>query len=225
MKRILLATAFVALSVLAVGCNSDSKDKAVDTKKEEEIVAPTMFDMGAFHVPTEEEQAEAELQEYFNEMDRLYGDQISSGGASQSSGVVHGDYKFTEYTELSDKFMEFCENGDVDGMFSLYYDNGLMKTYERMKDKLTLDQFKSLIKEEMATVYSFEEMEYGSEDMPEISSPLSYVNQFLYRAGLEPLQLTENQVTDCANLRVYKNGGYPSDYILACIDGFWYLVS
>ena len=226
MKRLLLATSVVAFSLLIAGCNSDSVKDAEKTSKEE-TQKPTMLEQGAFYVPTSEDQAAAELEEYFREMELLYGDQISGNTSSGEGGAsaVQGQSKFTKYTDLSAKFMEYCETGNVDGMFSLYYDNALEKTYERVKDDLTKEEFRSRLQQEMLTVYDYEEMEYGSSDMPAMSSPLSYVNQFLYRSGLETLTLTDAQVTDCTNLRVYKQNGYAYDYILACIEGYWYVVS
>ena len=133
--------------------------------------------------------------------------------------------KFTEYEKLTDRFMEYCESGNVEGVYSLYYDNMLEKLYDGMKDKITKEQFDGLLREEMATIYSFEEFEYGCPEMPAMSSPLSYVNQLLYNSGRESLKLTDAQVSNCVDLRVYKEGAaYPSDHMMACIEGYWYFV-
>ena len=97
--------------------------------------------------------------------------------------------------------------------------------YERVSDKLSKSEFDALLKEEMATIYSFEEFEYGCEEMPAMSSPLSYVNQLLYNSGGESLELTDAQVSNCVDLRVYKEGSaYPSDHMMACIEGYWYFI-
>lgn len=133
--------------------------------------------------------------------------------------------KFTQYQMLTARFMEYCQSGNVEGMYSLYYDNRLEKTYNRISDKISKQEFEALLKEEMSTVYSYREFEYGCAEMPDMSSPLSYVNQFLYNSGSEVLNLPEAKVTNCVNLRVYKEGeAYPSDYMMICTDGLWYIV-
>lgn len=144
---------------------------------------------------------------------------------TENAEVEQEKEKFTEYEKLTDRFMEYCESGNVEGIYSLYYDNMLEKMYDGMSDKLTKDQFDALLKEEMATIYSFEEFEYGCPEMPAMSSPLSYVNQLLYNTGEESLKLTDAQVSNCVDLRVYKEGSaYPSDHMMACIEGYWYFV-
>ena len=144
---------------------------------------------------------------------------------TENAEVEQEKEKFTEYEKLTDRFMEYCESGNVEGIYSLYYDNMLEKMYDRMSDKLTKEQFDALLKEEMATIYSFEEFEYGCPEMPAMSSPLSYVNQLLYNTGEESLKLTDAQVSNCVDLRVYKEGSaYPSDHMMACIEGYWYFV-
>lgn len=144
---------------------------------------------------------------------------------TENAVVEQEKEKFTEYEKLTDRFMEYCESGNVEGIYSLYYDNMLEKMYDGMSDKLTKEQFDALLKEEMATIYSFEEFEYGCPEMPAMSSPLSYVNQLLYNTGEESLKLTDAQVTNCVDLRVYKEGSaYPSDHMMACIEGYWYFV-
>jgi len=133
--------------------------------------------------------------------------------------------KFTEYTDLTDRFMEYCENGNLEGMYSLYYDDMLTKTYQRISDKVSKEEFDAGIKAEMESVYSYEEFEYGCPEMPAMSSPLSYVNQLMSYSGGDPLELTDDRVTNCVNLRVYKyDTAYPSDHMMACIDGYWYFV-
>jgi hypothetical protein len=144
---------------------------------------------------------------------------------TENAVVEQEKEKFTEYEKLTDRFMEYCESGNVEGIYSLYYDNMLEKMYDGMSDKLTKEQFDALLKEEMATIYSFEEFEYGCPEMPAMSSPLSYVNQLLYNTGEESLKLTDAQVSNCVDLRVYKEGSaYPSDHMMACIEGYWYFV-
>lgn len=133
--------------------------------------------------------------------------------------------KFKDYETLTDRFMEYCEAGNLEGIYDLYYDNMLEDLYERVSDKLSKSEFDALLKEEMATIYSFEEFEYGCEEMPAMSSPLSYVNQLLYNSGGESLELTDAQVSNCVDLRVYKEGSaYPSDHMMACIEGYWYFI-
>lgn len=133
--------------------------------------------------------------------------------------------KFESYQDLTDRFMEYCEAGDLEGVYSLYYDDLLTKTYERISDKVSKDEFEAGIIAEMQSVYSFEEFEYGCAEMPAMSSPLSYVNQLMYYSGGDPLEIEESRVTNCVDLRVYKmNSSHPSDHMMACIDGYWYFI-
>ena len=133
--------------------------------------------------------------------------------------------KFTQYQDLVDRFMEYCESGNLEGVYDLYYDDLLTKTYKRISDKVSKQEFEAGIKAEMESIYSYEEFEYGCEEMPPMSSPLSYVNQLMYYSGGEALKLTDAQVSNCVDLRVYKyDTAYPSDHMLACIEGYWYFV-
>ncbi len=133
--------------------------------------------------------------------------------------------KFTRYEDLTNRFMEYCQSGNLEGVYSLYYDDLLTKTYQRISDKITKEEFDAGIKAEMETIYSYEEFEYGCDKMPTISSPLSYVNQLIYHTGGETLKLSDSQVSNCVDLRVYRyESAYPSDHMMACIDGYWYFV-
>ncbi len=134
--------------------------------------------------------------------------------------------KFTDHTLLLERFMEYCENGNVEGMYSLYYDDMLTKTFEKNSGDLSKEEFDKGLKAQMQSIVYYEEFAYGGEEMLALNSPLSYINQLLYYAGVaELLQVTEEQVSDCVDVRVYKaDGGYPSDHMLACIDGYWYFV-
>ncbi|MBP3579915.1 MAG: hypothetical protein J6K12_01570 [Clostridia bacterium] len=91
---------------------------------------------------------------------------------------------------------------------------------------MSKEEFDAALKAQMQSIVDYEEFAYGGTEMPALSSPLSYINQLLYYAGVaELLQVTEEQVSDCVDVRVYRaDGGYPADHMLACIDGYWYFV-
>lgn len=153
-----------------------------------------------------------------NKNDTKVEDQASDVSETEKEKIKTSD-------ELIEKFTEYCKNGDVDGMYSLYYDDMLIKMREKLSDKLSADEFDSMLKAEMLSIVDYETFEYGCAEMPEISSPLSYVNQLLYYAGSDSLELTDSQVTDCVDLRVYiENASQPSDHMLACIEGGWYFI-
>lgn len=144
---------------------------------------------------------------------------------SKALEAINSKEKFTTYQDLINRFMEYCEGGNLEGVYGLYYDDLLTKTYKRISDKVSKEEFDEGLKAEMATIYSYEEFEYGCPEMPAMSSPLSYVNQLMYYSGGESLDLTDDKVTNCVDLRVYKyDSAYPSDHMLACIEGYWYFV-
>ncbi len=131
--------------------------------------------------------------------------------------------EYTEYTDLTDAFMEYCKQGDVEKISSLYYGD-LFEKLRSNATHLTDEQFDEAMKADMATIYSFEEYFFGCEELPPINSPLGYVNQIYHNAFGEVLPLTDQQVTDCCDLRVYKTNGAFADHMMAKIDGLWYFV-
>lgn len=132
--------------------------------------------------------------------------------------------KYSTADELAEEFMNVCKDGDVEKMYGLYYDDMLSDTYERVKDKLSKEDFDSLLADEMKTISDYAVFEYGSDDLPATVSPLYYVNYMHYGMTGSDTELTEQQLTNCAVLRVFKPDNSQSDHMLAEIDGSWYVI-
>ena len=130
---------------------------------------------------------------------------------------------FASDEELAEKFMEVCEQGDVEKMYALYYNDMLGATYERIKENDSKEDFDATLKEEMRTISRYELYKYGGEELTASVSPLYYVDYMHYSSSGEDTGLTDEQVTDCSVLRVYKDNSAYSDHMLAKIDGEWYV--
>lgn len=138
---------------------------------------------------------------------------------------VAAKFQFEEYTDLTDKFMEICKEGDVDTLYDLYYDDYLAKMRENMAEVPDKKIFDANLKNEMLNIVDFEEFEYGGSELLAIQSPGSYVAYIYYQVNNQKdLPLSDSDVQDCVDLRVYlSNGGY-TDHMMAKIDGYWYLI-
>ena len=149
--------------------------------------------------------------------------QSASNGAEAESAEIQQNGSFATDEELADKFMEICKEGDVEKMYALYYNDMLGETYERIKENVSKEDFDAALKEEMLTISSCELYKYGGEELTASVSPLYYVDYMHYRSSGEDTGLTDEQVTDCSVLRVYKDNSSYSDHMLAKIDGEWYV--
>ncbi len=131
---------------------------------------------------------------------------------------------YTSAQQITDAFMQVCRDKDVQKMYDMYYNDMLDKTYERIKDNITRENFDLLLSEEMESIESYELYEYGKcEEVAASVSPLYYVDYINYSATGEETGIPEESVTSCAVLRVFKNDGGQSDHMLAEIDGAWYV--
>lgn len=130
---------------------------------------------------------------------------------------------YDTYEALVDDFMLLCEEGNVDVLFSMYYDDFLERALNLSETGMTLEEFKPLLKEEMMQIFDKEIYEYGSSDLPANSSPLEYVNHMFSRNTGEMTGLSDEQVTNMVVLRVFRDTGY-RDHAVVRIDGTWYLV-
>ena len=125
---------------------------------------------------------------------------------------------------FAEKFIDISKNGNIEMMYELYYNDMLNDTYERVKDFLTKEQFNSMIQQEMTSITDYELFVYGSQEMPSTFPPLYYVDYLYYRTTGSETGLSEDIVTNCANLRVYIDNGY-TDHMIAEINGEWYVIS
>lgn len=133
--------------------------------------------------------------------------------------------KYVSYTDLSDKFLELCKNGDIDGLYDLYYDDYLTKMRENMADAPSKEVFDRNIKAEMLRVTGFDEYEYGTPELPPTGTPMSYASFIYYQANNEKsLPVPDGSITDCVNLVVYIDGGYQTNHFMVQIDGYWYFL-
>ncbi len=136
-----------------------------------------------------------------------------------------GKYKFTEYTDLTDKFMEICSTGDIDDLYNIYYADFLDEMRMNMKDAPSKAEFDAGLKANMRSITGFDEYEYGTVEMPPTQSAGSYAN-YIYsqvNAG-KTIPLTENDIEDAVNLTVYIDNMYQTQHFMAKINGYWYFI-
>lgn len=136
------------------------------------------------------------------------------------------EVKYESIEALSDSFMEICKNGDVEGMYALYYDDMLKKiSSETYTGENAEKMLQASLVSEMATIVDFDEYEYGSTDLPPTMTAYQYVATFYSGAtnGGE-LDIDADRIDNCADLRVYRNDGTYRDHMMARIDGYWYLI-
>ncbi len=139
--------------------------------------------------------------------------------------VENSKYKFEKYTDLTDKFMEICENGDIKELYHLYYGDFLEGMRLNMDAVPTKEAFEAGLKSNMLTITGFDEYEYGTMEMPPTQTPGSYAN-FIYSQvnGGKTLPLSDADIEDCVNLVVYINNMYQTNHFMAKINGYWYFI-
>lgn len=148
----------------------------------------------------------------------------AEGSSDSKKDADSSEGKYKSKDDLADEFMKICADGDTEKMYQLYYDDIMGKTYDRIKDQVSKEDFDKLLSDEMKSLTRNEVIAYGSEELPNTVSPLYYVDYLYYSTtGGESTGLTDEQCTDCAVLRVYKEDSTYSDHMMACIDGAWYL--
>lgn len=130
---------------------------------------------------------------------------------------------YDTYEALVDDFMLVCQEGNVDLLFSMYYDDYLDRALNLSNTGMTLEEFKPLLKDEMMQIFDKEIYEYGSSDLPANSGPLEYVNHMFSKNTGELTGLKDEQVTNMVVLRVFRDTGY-RDHAVVKIDGTWYIV-
>ena len=134
---------------------------------------------------------------------------------------------YTKYQDLTDAFMQVCANGDVEGMYALYYDDYLTKTVERMvTDEEAKKNFNAALKEEMHRIVDFMEYHYGGPELNHARSPLGYANEIYSRSnGGVSLPFSDSQVKDCVDLRVFRDdGSYRDHFMIQLEDDCWYFI-
>jgi hypothetical protein len=128
---------------------------------------------------------------------------------------------YKNYEELADRFIEICRAGDTEAMYGLYYDDLLTKRREEMG--APKQEYDSIMLENMQHITDFEEYRYGEGELI-MNTPAQYVNQFFYRANEKAFPYTDVVIDDFVDLRAYFSNGAYIDFMLAKIDGFWYMV-
>lgn len=134
---------------------------------------------------------------------------------------------YTKYQDLTDAFMQVCANGDVEGVYALYYDDYLTKTVERMvTDQEAKKNFNAALAAEMQSYVDFVEYPYGGPELNHARSPLGYANEIYANSnGGITLPFSDSQVKDCVNLRVYReDGSFRDHFMIQLDDGLWYFI-
>jgi len=139
--------------------------------------------------------------------------------------VENSKYKFETYTDLTDKFMELCKNGDIKELYNLYYGDFLEGMRLNMEPVPTKEAFEAGLKSNMLSITGFDEYEYGSMEIPPTQTPGSYAN-FIYSQvnGGKTLPLSDVDIEDCVNLVVYINNMYQTNHFMAKINGYWFFI-
>lgn len=138
---------------------------------------------------------------------------------------VPSKYQFENYTDLTDKFMEACKEGDVDTLYDIYYDDFLNMTRENMDPVPEKEMFDANIRNEMLNIVDFEEFEFGGPELLATQSPGSYVAYIYYQANNKhDLPLKDSDIQNCVDLRVYTSNGGFTDHMMAQIGGYWYFI-
>ena len=134
-------------------------------------------------------------------------------------------YKFENFMDLSDKFLEACKNADVNEMYNLYYEGFLDGMRLNMQEAPSKEEFDEGLKENMLKVTGFDEYQYGCAELPPTQSPGSYA-AYIYSMvnnGKE-MPLSVSEIEDCVNLVVYLENAYKTNHFMAKIDGYWYFI-
>lgn len=133
-------------------------------------------------------------------------------------------YKFTEFTDLSDKFFEICKEGNIDELYRLYYSDFLEQGRLSMDPVPTKEAFDAGIRSNMLSVTGFDEYEYGCVEMPPTQSPGAYAAQIYYNMYGKTLPISTSSVENCVDLLVYIDNMYQTHHFMVQIDGYWYFI-
>ncbi len=133
-------------------------------------------------------------------------------------------YKFTEFTELSDKFLEVCRAGDIDELYKLYYSDFLEQGRLSMEPVPSKEAFDAGLKSNMLSITGFDEYEYGCVEMPPTQSPGAYAAQIYYNTYGKSLPIPTAGIENCVDLLVYINNMYQTHHFMVQIDGYWYFI-
>ena len=148
-----------------------------------------------------------------------------NSSVSIEDAVASSKYKFENYTDLTDKFMEVCSEGNVDELYHLYFPGFLEDMRLNMEQVPTKEVFDANMSASMKRVTGFNEYEYGSPELSHAGSPGSY-SAFIYgqvNGGKQiPLDLTK--IEDCVNLVTYDDNMYESNHFMVKIGGYWYFI-
>ena len=128
---------------------------------------------------------------------------------------------YKNYEDLADRFIEICKEGDTEAMYGLYYDDLLTKRREEMNAPKS--EFDAVMLDNMQHIDGFEEYRYGEGELI-MNTPAQYVNQIFYKANGKAFPYTDIYIDDVVDLRAYFENGAYIDFMLARIDGFWYMV-
>ena len=137
---------------------------------------------------------------------------------------VSDKYRFTEYTDLSDKFLEICKEGNIDELYRLYYSDFLEQGRLSMDPVPTKEAFDAGIRSNMLSVTGFDEYEYGCVEMPPTQSPGAYAAQIYYNMYGKTLPISTSSVENCVDLLVYIDNMYQTHHFMVQIDGYWYFI-
>ena len=199
----------------------DSVDEAMDNLTNEEI--KIMFpDAKAGDVRTYVDE-DGNLKEYVIPDDYAAESEIEY--IDVASAVASSKYKFESFTELTDKFMEVCEGGDVDELYHLYFPGFLEGMRLNMEEVQEKEFFDSGLRANMQRITGFDEYEYGSPELSHAGTPASYA-AFIYSQvnNGKQLPLHSSEIEDCVGLVLYIDNMYETNHFMAKIGGYWYLI-
>lgn len=145
-------------------------------------------------------------------------------GETEQTADNSSKFKFTEFTDLSDKFLEVCRAGDVDSLYNMYYGDFLDRARLSMDPVQSKTEFDRGIKSNMLSVTGFDEYEYGCVEMPPTQSAGAYAAQIYYNLYEEKIPLDISTVENCVDLVVYIDNMYQTHHFMVKIDGYWYFV-
>lgn len=144
---------------------------------------------------------------------------------SVEDAVASSKYKFENYTDLADKFMEVCRDGDIDELYHLYFPGFLEAMRLNMEEVPTKEVFDANMSADMKRVTGFYEYEYGSPELDHSGTPGSYA-AFIYSQanGGKQIPLNLSEFEDCVNLVTYIDDMYETNHFMAKLGGYWYLI-
>lgn len=129
--------------------------------------------------------------------------------------------QYETYQELFNKFVEACNTGDIETLYSLYYNDMLTSRCEN--SGVPKNEYDSNLRSYMIALEDFEEYPYGEDVLLSSQSPLGYINELHYKAYGESFPYNDVTVNDCVAVRGYLTNGATMDFMLAQIDGCWYM--